>query len=75
MRIGSLKADAEAEDDREEEAGVLLDGDHRVEVAAEVDDEDLERAGQHEEVAEGRAGEKQADGGAMNGTTKRRSLW
>ena len=58
-----LEADAQAEDDGEKEAGVLLDGDHRVELLAEVDDEDLERAGQHEKVAEACAGKEQADGG------------
>ncbi len=31
---------------------VILDRDHRREVMAEVDDQDLERAGQHVEVAE-----------------------
>ncbi len=62
-----LKADAEAENDGEEEAGVLLDGDHGVELVAEADDEDFERAGQDEEVAEGRAGEEQADGGGHEG--------
>src|ERR1700738_1739874 len=60
---GHFKADAEAEDHGEEEAGVLLDGDDGIELFAEADDEDLERAGKHEEVAEGGAGEEQAHGG------------
>ena len=59
---GHLKTDAEAENHRQEEAGVFLDGDHRVEFAAEVDDEDFERAGQYVAIAEKSAGEKQTDG-------------
>ena len=58
-----LEADAEAEDDGQEEAGVVLDGDHGREVVAEVDDEDLERAGQHVEVAKTAPAEEQAHGG------------
>src|SRR5579863_7828173 len=39
-----LKADAKAQDDGEEEARVLLDRDHGVELAAKSHDKDLERA-------------------------------
>src|SRR5579863_853651 len=48
---GHFKADAEAKDDGEKETGVVLDGDHRREVMAEVHDQDFERAGQHIVIA------------------------
>ena len=37
-----LEADAQAENDGEEEAGVVLDGDHGREVVADIDDENLD---------------------------------
>ena len=64
---GQLKADAETQNDGKEEAGVLLDGDDGVEFAAEAEDENLERAGQDEEVAEACAGKKETDGGRHEG--------
>ncbi len=69
-----LEADAKAEDDRQEEAGVVLDGDHGREVVAEVNDEDLERAGQNVEVAKSsRQPRNRPTVAAMKGMTKRRS--
>src|SRR5579872_3885745 len=47
-----LKADAQAQNDGEEEAGVLFDGDNRVEPAAKLHDKDLERTRKYEEVTE-----------------------
>ena len=51
-----LEADAQAEDDGEEEACVVLDRDDGVEVLAEVEDEHLERAGKQPVIAKPRAG-------------------
>src|SRR5215831_932834 len=48
-----LEADAQAEDDGEKETAVILDGDHRRETVPESEDEDVDCAGQHVEVAEG----------------------
>ncbi len=56
-----LEADAKAENDREKESCVLLDGDHGVEFAAEPQNQDFERSGQYKKVSEGRADEKQPD--------------
>src|SRR6185312_1777098 len=57
-----LEGDAESEDDGEEEAGVVLDGNDGVEVPAEVADEDLERAGEYPAVTEPGTGEEEAYG-------------
>ena len=43
------------------------DGEHGVEVLAEVEDEDVERSGQHPAVSEVCAGEEESDGGAHEG--------
>src|SRR5208337_1728499 len=64
---GQLKADAKTEDDGKKEPGVLLDGHDGVELVAETENENLERAGQNEEVPERRSGEEQADGGGHEG--------
>ena len=64
---GQFKADAEAEDDGDEEPGVVVDGEHGVEAFAEAEDEDLERAGKDPAVAEVGAGEEEGDGGAHEG--------
>src|SRR5580698_5088408 len=59
-----FKTDAKAKNDGEEEAGVLLNGDHGIELAAEVNDEDFESSGKHEEIAEAGAQQKESDSGA-----------
>ncbi len=64
---GEFEGDAEAEDDGEEEVGVVLDGEHGVEVCAEAADEDFERAGEDPVVAEPGAGEKEDDGRGHEG--------
>ena len=64
---GQLEADAETENDGEKEAGVVLDGDDGVELAAKTEDEDAQRAGENEEVTEAGTGEKEADGGGHEG--------
>src|SRR6185312_11362602 len=51
-----------AENDREEEAGVVLDGDDGVEVLAEVADQDAKGSGKDPVIAEPGAGKEEADG-------------
>ncbi len=49
---GQLERDAEAEDDGEEEAGVVLNGEDGVEGFAELQHQDFDRTRQHVAVAE-----------------------
>ena len=72
---GQLKTDAEAENDGKKEAGVLLDGDHGVELGAEAKDQNLQRAGEDKEVTEAGAGRNKPTVAAMKGMTKRLSFW
>ncbi len=64
---GQFKADAEAENDGEKEAGVVLNGDHVGEIFADVLDEEDHGAGQDPAIAEPGSGEEEADGGAHEG--------
>ena len=57
-----LKGDAEAENDGHEEAGVILDGEDGVEPVAELEHEDLDRAGQDVVVAEKGSAHEEEDG-------------
>ena len=49
---GEFKADTETEDDRKEELGVVLDGDHVGEVFADVLDQEGHGPGEHPAIAE-----------------------
>src|SRR5580693_3790756 len=64
---GELEADAQTKDDREEEAGVVIDGDHVVEVLAEVEDEDLDGSREDPAIAEPCAAEKEEYGRSHEG--------
>ena len=64
---GKLEADAEAENDGEEEAGVVLNGEDRVEASAEVEDENFDGAGKNPVITEPCSREEEADGGGHEG--------
>jgi hypothetical protein len=56
-----LEGDAEAEDNGEEEARIIVDGDDGVEAPGEVGDEHPERTWKNPVISEPDAGEKQSD--------------
>ena len=64
---GQLEGNAQTEDDGEEEACIVLDGDDGMEVFTEVEDEDFERAGQDSAIAEPCSYKEEADGRAHEG--------
>src|ERR1039458_932845 len=58
---GEFETDAKAEDDGQEEAGVLVDGEDGVELLSEAEDEDLDGAFDDVAVAEPSAAEEESD--------------
>ncbi len=59
-----LKGDAQAEYDREEELGVVINSDDGVEAFAEVKDEDFESTREDPVISEPGTGQEEADGGS-----------
>ncbi len=64
---GQFEADSQADDDGEEEAGVVVDRNHVAEVLAEVHDQDLDGARQNIAIAEPCAGKEEANRGTHEG--------
>src|SRR5690242_88704 len=60
---GELEGDTQTENDGKKKAGVLFDRDDRMEIFAEVADENLESAGEDPAITEPCAGEEEAEGG------------